>query len=420
MQGQSHICTHFTTSSGYRWWFSNFHRPVMRYKYVIAITALMLGTMVLFVPTITYDDHNSQSIQQQSPSIHMETNEKVPFTTKQLTTTKAKLVFHVAFTVNSFSTLNLRCIESIFYFHPDAQLKLHSNAEVGIHTTTNEALPSAIQLLINRGYQIDIVPYRAADILQQAVRLKNSIVNTTAADIWSSQLETKWKHETFWYSNESNLLRLCLLYTEGGIYLDTDVILVRPIVVVDETIDPYDGLNVDNVMAHDGKSYHCAVMKFLQKGNMFLGTAINNFLDNYNGNDWGNNGPRVFRRTSKDHPELICSDLLDASVATAATNEIVPSNTKTESGSCWMQPLPSESFQPVPWREWSTYCFQHNKSPIGAVAQQIITAPGVYAIHFNNHITGVGIETQAYVNGSVCDFALSNFCILCTVVEQPA
>jgi hypothetical protein len=37
----------------------------------------------------------------------------------------------------------------------------------------------------------------------------------------------------------------------------------------------------------------------------------------------------------------------------------------------------------------------------------------VYAVHLNNHLTGNALESQAYVKGSICDYVLNNFCIIC-------
>ena len=373
-------------------------------KQVIALVVFILTLMVIIVPTTIVNDFKStQVVQKLRSSFVDETEPNIERSASPLV-----LVFHIAFTVQKFSTLNSRCIESIFYFHPSAHVKLHSNAVFGIHTGTN-TLPPTIQRLIDLGYHIDIVPYSASDILERAVSMENSIVNATLANTWASRLETRWKHEKYWYSNESNLLRLCLLYTEGGIYLDTDVILVRPLIESADATD--DGLNFDNVMARDGGSFHCAVMKFLKKGNIFLGTAINNFLQNYNGNDWGNNGPRVFRRTSGEHPELVCNDVID--VATSTSVRTPSESDTTTDTTCWLQPLPSESFQPVPWREWSAYCFDEEQSPIGSAAQRIVRASGVYAVHLNNHLTGDALESQAFVEGSICDFVLNSFCVIC-------
>ena len=136
------------------------------------------------------------------------------------------VTFHLAFTTPAFTKLNQRCLESIFYFHPTAHVILHSNSEHGIHTTgsttaTEPHVLEPIRQLLERGYRIDIQPYSAAHVLQRAMTRSHSIVNVTLATEWMARIATNYSQEKYWYSNESNLLRLCLLYVDGGIYMDT-------------------------------------------------------------------------------------------------------------------------------------------------------------------------------------------------------
>lgn len=76
-----------------------------------------------------------------------------------------------------------------------------------------------------------------------------------------------------------------------------------------------------------------------------------------------------------------------------------------------MQPLPSVSFAPVKWREWRHYCFAAD-SPVNKDAEKIVN-DGVFAVHFNNHITGKAFEAKAYKDESLCDLVLNKYCIVC-------
>lgn len=448
------------------------------------------------------------------------TSKRVAIATRSFetnTTNDNGTLFHVVFTVNTFTTLNLRCLESILFYHPTARLKIHSNAVFGIHRSSNMENASAaehrddpqhhqqqpesssmtsaaaaatatdaathVRAWQNMGFRVEIVPYDAATVLRRAVqynhhyhRTKHSNgavgINATAARLWESKLLSHWKTEQYWYSNEANLLRLCLLYTQGGIYLDTDVVLVRPLVglptekdattfssssssststnantslrsasrqrITEDTTDGFSLITtIDNAMARDGGSFHNAVLKFMDAGNLFLAAAINDFIQYYNGNVWGNNGPRVFRRISAKYPQMICPDLSKNSTTSGHTNtnrEKTPSDqwwSKTNASNarmasqndkeedqqddqrfCWMQPLPAEAFQPVPWRQWNDYCFDPRKSPVGDKAWNIVNAPGVYAVHFNNHLIGNALEAKKYVPRSICDIVLNDlFCL---------
>jgi alpha 1,4-N-acetylglucosaminyltransferase len=274
------------------------------------------------------------------------------------------------------------------------------------------------------GYHIEIIPYRAADLLQRAMDVSNSIVDPALAKKWMSLISTQYSHEEYWYSNETNLLRMSILYVTGGIYLDTDVVLVRPLVPVEpfndaemktraimkNTVTDHDGLYVDNVMARDNEKFECAVMKFLQPGNEFLGHAMNNFLRHYNGTVWGNNGPNVFGRVSDEMPHLLCAEPYDFTASKNTSSNTEPDN---HTNTCSMQPLPGTAFQPVPWWEWKNFCYDINQSPVGPEASTIISKPNVYAVHMNNHMFGNELEKNSFVPGSVCDITLKNFCIIC-------
>jgi Alpha 1,4-glycosyltransferase conserved region/Glycosyltransferase sugar-binding region containing DXD motif len=406
------------------------------------LTILTVCWLILVVRNESYRAADSLTLSQSR--IRTADADNTTMAVGQLEVETAGPLFHIVFTVETFSTLNLRCIESIFYFHPNARLRIYSNALSGLLPTGDSAsqagatssitgstnnssalrkLPIGIRALIELGHDIKIVSYSAADILGKAVQksrqTKSSLLNTSATAIWASRLGV-WKTENYWYSNEANLLRLCLLYTEGGIYLDTDVILVRPLVprtfrppreLSRDTFEPNDsadetGLALDNAMARDGRSFHNAVMKFMQPGNPLLAAAITDFVQHYNGTVWGNNGPRVFRRTCMVHTSMLCPDLDSTS-----SDERLATEAK-QKPDCWLQPLPAESFQPVPWRQWGDYCFNRQKSPIHAKAVRIVSAPGVYAIHLNNHIFGEALEKGLYVAGSVCDHVLHAYCIL--------
>ena len=350
-------------------------------------------------------------------------NGRIPKNDNDGDVTVAPVTFHLAFTVPKFTRLNQRCIESIFYFHPSARVILHSNAKHGIHTADPQLL-KPIQRLIDLGYQIEIIPYNAADLLQRAMDVSDSIVDKALAKQWISLIASQYSHEEYWYSNETNLLRMSILYVTGGIYLDTDVVVVRPLVVVEPSkasnpkshlikkndVTDNVGLQVDNVMARDNEKFECAVMKFLQPGNVFLGHALNNFLRNYNGTVWGNNGPNVFGRVSDDMPHLLCPEPYDFAVA---TGDMTLSDNGSIAPPCYMQPLPGIAFQPVPWWELKDHCYDPDKSPVGIEASSIISKPNVYAVHLNNHIFGDALEQNSFVPDSMCDITLKNFCILC-------
>jgi hypothetical protein len=181
-------------------------------------------------------------------------------------------VFHIIISTGdeTISTVNMRCIESIFYFHPGARLYIHSPEDTGISGMGHPKLKP----LADKGYGISVNRYQPQDWLEKAMDLEKSNIDRKAAERFLSNL-SKLKKEKYWYTNETNLMRMCLLFVLGGIYLDTDVILISPVLASDDRID--------NAMGRNKNKFHCAVMKFTQPGNRFLASTISNFLQNYNG-----------------------------------------------------------------------------------------------------------------------------------------
>jgi Glycosyltransferase sugar-binding region containing DXD motif len=177
--------------------------------------------------------------------------------------------FHIVVTKPNFSTLNLRAIESVFFFHPHAQLYIHSNVKAGF-LRNNSLLPEPVLALQERGYHIETTSYTIPDIVHKIVALNSTTIDVPidvgAAHSWLDRLPQHEKGR-FWYSHETDFVRLFLMYVYGGIYMDTDVVLVRPLVVTDKG-----GLAVDSAIAkdHEAGKYNCALLKFLQPRNTFI------------------------------------------------------------------------------------------------------------------------------------------------------
>lgn len=119
-------------------------------------------------------------------------------------------LFHLIHTTEeeSFGTMQKRCLESIFYHHPNARVILHAKY------LTKEP----VQYLINAGYNVSVEPYDPIESLKQVRQRK----------IFPDHLIKKFMRHIEgyasdpggnWFSNESNLLRMILMYLDGGIYL---------------------------------------------------------------------------------------------------------------------------------------------------------------------------------------------------------
>jgi len=307
-------------------------------------------------------------------------------------------LFHMIFSTgdDTLTTLNLRSMESIFFHHPQARLILHTRQEGGITTIRDNP---KLEPLLTHGYNISLRPYQTEVWLQAAMDVPGSLVDPKAAQSFLSRLyDNQLQQEKYWYSNETNLLRLCILYLQGGIYLDTDVILIS---------DQLAAASVDNVMGRnsDHRKFHCAVMKFTEPGNPFLAAVLSDFLQNYNGTAWGHNGPQAYGRAAAANPELVCPDY-EYDNGTPTTNH-------RNKEDCYLNPLPNQAFAPVSWKHWDDVCFR-DEAPKGDEARKLIDIS--WAVHLNNRKTGSKLQEAAYQPGSLCDFVLSSFCELCLQV----
>nr|XP_056706239.1 alpha-1,4-N-acetylglucosaminyltransferase [Euleptes europaea] len=101
---------------------------------------------------------------------------------------------------------------------------------------------------------------------------------------WYLQINTtKEKH---WVYISSDASRLAMLWKYGGIYMDTDVISIRPIPVA-------------NFLAAQSSQFSSNGIFGFQQHHWFLWDCMNNFVENYNGDIWGHQGPYLMTRMLK-------------------------------------------------------------------------------------------------------------------------
>ena len=80
----------------------------------------------------------------------------------------------------------------------------------------------------------------------------------------------------------TDLLKFLILYLDGGVYLDTDIVVVRSLSSLNNTI----GREDDRMGA----------VMVLEENNKFLERCILEFLDSYNATVWAENGPLLLRK----------------------------------------------------------------------------------------------------------------------------
>jgi len=98
-------------------------------------------------------------------------------------------------------------MESIFFHHPHARVIIHSNT----------LLQSEFDVLTEAGYKLEVQRYN----------LEELVVGSPAWKFTEKLQEAK--RGQFWYSHLTDLLRYLILFKFGGVYMDTNVIIVRPV-----------------------------------------------------------------------------------------------------------------------------------------------------------------------------------------------
>lgn len=178
--------------------------------------------------------------------------------------------------IESFGERERFTIESLFKSHPNSCLILVSNS-----------------LDCERGTQI-LKPFTEKGLKLLAIKPDFTyIFKDTSAEKWFERLKRRMFSPGVipLEQNLSNLLRLVLLYKFGGIYLDTDVIILKPLTNLHNVI----GAQTADPVTRRWSRLNNAVLIF-DRNHPLLKSFIDEFSRTFNGNKWGHNGPYLVSR----------------------------------------------------------------------------------------------------------------------------
>ncbi len=283
-----------------------------------------------------------------------------------------EMLFHLIFTTSGKDSIRLlgdlpdgkwtsgqwnwrhwRTLESVLYHHPYAQVIIHSNV----------LKQSLFDVLTESGYNVKVKNF---DLVEMA---KHS-----PAKLFDSRKIKQSESGPFWYSHATDLLRLLFLYLDGGVYLDTDVILVKP----------FETLTENSLGWQDpGQAINGAVMKF-DKGHPFLAECLREFATTYKSSSWAGNGPGLLTRVF-----LKWSD---------RKNKVTV--------------LDKNYFYMIHWSQMLKRCFSQTAEDVLDSMMNVVEKTA-FAVHLNSKITGGG-QAQP---GSFCHYLFNEFCVLCSEVH---
>jgi hypothetical protein len=271
-------------------------------------------------------------------------------------------LFHFIFTTPA-ETINWRfllSVEAVFFHHP--------KAKVIIHSQTIPETGTDFDLFKQANYSLMVQNYSFEDLLQTSTFFNQ---DKTAIQSFMAVLEDRRKNK-FWYSHETDLIRLLLLEQSGGIYLDTDMHLIKPITKKEYT-------NALGFQGRGNDKVNGAMMIF-DKHNEFvqdcLQDAISIASKSYSQRDWEIFGPRLLTRHWNERKNE--TDIIRA----------FPMNTL------------------YPYGIYKTkQCFVTPKEEFNPIDEGV-----TIAVHLN---TGITKEYNYTLAGSVCDEMFKKNCIFC-------
>lgn len=175
------------------------------------------------------------------------------------------------------------CLESVFRTHPSACVVILSRS------FDSESGRRLLLPFVEKGFRVTAITPDLPFLLRD-----------TPAQRWFTNLrQGKMDPGKINLSqNLSNLLRLAVLYKYGGIYVDTDVILLRSVSSLGNAL----GAQGEEQRGGGWRRLNNAAMVF-ERGHPLVEAFLREFAATFNGNKWGQNGPylvtRVVRKARK-------------------------------------------------------------------------------------------------------------------------
>uniref|UniRef100_T1JBS3 Alpha 1,4-glycosyltransferase domain-containing protein n=1 Tax=Strigamia maritima TaxID=126957 RepID=T1JBS3_STRMM len=184
----------------------------------------------------------------------------------------------------------------------------------------------------------------------------NEYFNCSPLHSW--YIKGDWIRSSYRISHMSDALRFLTLWKFGGMYLDLDVVVIKPM----DGLRNFAGKESEIVVAP-------GVMAF-DRGHDFLIECLKEFSNTYSGSDWGWNGPQLITRVLK----RVCGGI-------ANLDEV----SRDKCGGVTV--LPSTAFYALQWKEWKDF---FSATKMGKVMKRIKNS---YLIHvWNKHSSDTPVK----------------------------
>lgn len=214
------------------------------------------------------------------------------------------------------------------------------------------------------------------------------LVKDTPLEAWLEEMNSGNKDPGYipLSQNLSNLIRLAMLYKYGGLYVDTDIIVLKDFSELRNTIGAQ---SVDSV-TKQWTRLNNAIMIF-DVNHPILLDFMQEFASGFDGNKWGYNGPYLLSR------------VVERVGNTPGYNLTI---------------LPPKAFYPVDWiRIGKLFKKPENESQSILVESMLneLSEGKTYAVHLWNKIS----REMDIEEGSVMARLISNHCVVCDGITKP-
>lgn len=165
-----------------------------------------------------------------------------------------------------YTVRHQRGLESLLFHHPDACVVVFSET---------------IELDFFKGFQKD--GYKIAVAMPNLEELLKDTPTSIFATVWY-----EWRSTRYYSTHYSELIRLASLYKYGGTYLDCDIIVLRPLSSVSNSV---------GVEELSPRRLNGAVMAF-RKHSPFIMDCLSEFYSTYDDTQWRWNGADLLTRVA--------------------------------------------------------------------------------------------------------------------------
>ncbi|NXS46264.1 A4GAT galactosyltransferase, partial [Balaeniceps rex] len=173
-------------------------------------------------------------------------------------------------------------------------------------------------------------------------------------------LQPEHQKEPYFLPVLSDACRITIMWKFGGIYLDTDFIVLRNL------------KNLTNALGLQDQDVLNGAFLSFQPKHEFMELCMQDFVDNYNSWIWGHQGPQLLTRVFKKWCSI--------------------SNIQSNMSCKGVHALSTEALYPIPWEDWKKFFDTISSSELHKLLKN------TYAVHVWNklsHGTRLEITSQA-------------------------